>query len=156
MREKRRARLELAVHERRADEDLVRRRRIDRPVADAPVRVHRQTVERAPLERDHLAAARVPLRLVVLAPDEVPADLLQPAWFDRRDLAGKEAAGLHQLAGGDPAAGFLRPRPGMDPELDAACAGIARFRLVLDADVAEQPGEQRAVDGTVSLGPLRM
>ena len=87
MGEERRARLELAVHEARADEDLVRRGGIDRPVDHAPVGVQRQAVERAALERDHLAAAAVPARLVLLAPDEVRAELLEPARLDGSDGA---------------------------------------------------------------------
>ena len=109
MREERRARLELAQHERRADENFVRRLRLDRPVGHAPVAVHRQPVQRATLERDHLAAARIPLRLVVLAPDEMAAEVFQPARLDGRHGAGKEARGFNQLPGGDPAPGLLRP-----------------------------------------------
>ena len=109
VREKRRARLELALHQCRADENLVRRLRIDRPVGHAPVAVDGQPVQRSALERDHLAAARVPLRLGVLAPDEMAADVLQPARLDGRHGAGKEARGFNQLSGGDPAAGFFHP-----------------------------------------------
>src|SRR5262249_20689904 len=50
----------------------------------------------------------------------------------------------------------LRPRAGMDPELDAARAGIAGLRIVLQADIAEQSGQQRAVDGAVALRALGM
>src|SRR5438094_9493511 len=42
----------------------------------------------------------------------------------------------------------------MDPELDAARAGVAPFLLVPRADVAEQPSGQRAMNGAVAFGAL--
>src|SRR6185295_6119206 len=42
----------------------------------------------------------------------------------------------------------------MDPEGDAARAGIARFRLVAQSEVAQQPGAQRAVNRAIALGAL--
>ena len=44
----------------------------------------------------------------------------------------------------------------MHPELDAARAGVVAVGLVAHADVAEQAGKQRAVDGAVAFGLLRV
>src|SRR3954469_4892756 len=85
-----------------------------------------------------------------------PAAPLQPAWLDAGDGARVKARGLHQLAGRHPASGFLSPRAGMDPELDAARAGIARLRLVSHADVAEEPRCQRPVDRPVAFRLVRI
>ena len=89
VRKKRRARLELALHERCPDENLARRPRLDRAIGHPAVDVDRQAVERAALERHRLAAPRIPLRLVVLALDQVSADFLEPARLDGADRAGE-------------------------------------------------------------------
>ena len=78
-----RARFELAAHQRLADENVVRHLRIKRPIGHAAVCVDRQPVERPALERDHFAAPRVPLRVMVGALDEMAADVFEPARFDR-------------------------------------------------------------------------
>ena len=156
VREERCARLELAAHQRLADEDLVRRGRVDGPVRDPAVRVDRQPVERSALERDHLAAPRVPLRLLVAALDEMAADIFEPARLDRAHRAREEARRLHQLGGRDPTAGLFHRGARMDPELDAARAGVARLRLIPYANVAKQPGGQCTMDGAVALRRFRV
>src|SRR2546426_11709992 len=46
----------------------------------------------------------------------------------------------------------------MDPELDAARTGVAAHRRITafipGTNVAEQPGEQRAMNGAVAFGPV--
>src|SRR6185503_17513719 len=111
-------------------------------------------VESAALERDHLPLALLPMRIAAAALEEMAAHLLQPARLDGRHRAGEETRGLDQLGGDDPLAGFLGPRPGMHPELDAARPGIGAL-FVAHADVAEQPGQQRTVDGEIATGLLR-
>ncbi len=158
VREERRARLELAAHQRLADENLMRRWLVDRAIGHAAATVDRKTVQRAALERDHLAAPRVPLRVVVAALDEMAAELLQPARLDLRHGARKEPRRFHQLGGRDPAAGLLDAGAGMDPEPDAARPAIAAARrvaaFILGADVAEEPGRQRTVDGAIAIRPF--
>src|SRR3954454_23322880 len=44
----------------------------------------------------------------------------------------------------------------MNPELDAARAGVAPFRFITVADIAQEAREQRAMDRAVALGALRM
>jgi hypothetical protein len=74
----------------------------------------------------------------------------QPRRFDARDAAGEEPRGFADLGGDDPLAGLLlQRRAGMDQELDAARAEVVCRILRLAPDVAEQAGEQRAVDGVV-------
>ena len=72
-----------------------------------------------------------------------------------RDAAGEQARGLDQLGRDDPAPGLLdQRRAGMDEELDAARAEVVLIFFVLQADMAEQAGEQRLVDGFVARGQL--
>ena len=151
VREKGRASLEVALDQRRAQENPVREGRVDLAVVHAPVGVHRQAVERAALHRDHLGARLFPMRPLLVALEHVRAHLLEPLRVDRRHRAREKAGGLDQLGGDDPLAGLLRPRAGMHPELDAARAAVASLLLVLHPDVAEQPGEQRAMDRGVAL-----
>ena len=83
----------------------------------------------------------------LVAPDQVRADALQPLRLDARDAACEEARGLGELGRHDPAPGLLaHARAGVDQELDAARAEVVLAVLGLAADVAEQAGEQRAVD----------
>jgi hypothetical protein len=72
------------------------------------------------------------------------AHLLDPLRLDLREAARVQAARLDQLGRHDPAAGLLRER-GARPqmELDAARAEVMRIVVGLQADVAEQAGQQR-------------
>src|SRR5688572_29431533 len=44
----------------------------------------------------------------------------------------------------------------MNPELDSARARIGALRIVPEADVAEQPGQQRAMNRQIAFGPARV
>src|SRR5262249_43517721 len=99
--------------------------------------------------------AALPLRIGPLAPEDVAAELLQPFRLDVSDRACIEACRLDQLGGDQPAARFFRPRARVHPELDAARAEVGASLLAfLQADVAEQAREQRAVDRAVALRGL--
>src|SRR5687768_4218631 len=105
--EKRGARLELAFHECRLDEDVAREPRIDRAERDTPIEIYRHAVERAPLQGDHLAAAPVPVRVAALAPNKVRAQVFQPLRIDAGNATREKARGFDQLRGDQPLARLL-------------------------------------------------
>jgi len=91
------------------------------------------------------------MRFEDVLPDQVRTDLLQPFGLDLRDAAREQARGLDQFRADDPAAGLLHQRrAGMDEVLDAARAEVAAVLLVPQADVAEQPRQQRLVDRLIA------
>ncbi len=140
---KRRARLVIALDQRLADEYLPRSDRVHRPEVHAPLCIQQQPVERSALERGDARGLLLPMRLVLVALDEVRADRLEPLGLDGSDAARVEARGLGQFRRHDPAPGLPpHARAGMNPEADAARAQIISF-LGLHADVAEQAREQR-------------
>ena len=68
----------------------------------------------------------------------------QPLRLDRRDAAAEQPRGLDQLGRDDPAARLLaQVGARVAPEPDAARAEVPLVVVALQADVAEQPGEQR-------------
>ncbi len=142
------ARLELALDQRLADEHLARILRIHGPVVHAPVHVHRKSVECGALDRHDLRAGLFPVRVVARFFQQMRAEFLQPLRLERRHAAREQARGLRQFGGHDPAAGFLRARTRMHPELDPARAGVGGVILGFHPDVAQQAREQRAVDRT--------
>src|SRR5262245_41234173 len=114
------ARVEVALHQRLADEDIAREIRIVRGKGHAAVHVDRQAIERAALERHHLATLLFPMRIATAALEQMAADFLEPARFDARHRAREKTRGLHQLRRHDPLARLPGPRTRMHPELDAA------------------------------------
>ena len=143
-----------------AKEDLPRMPRGDRRVVDASLSVDRQPVDGAALEHEDRRGLFLPVRVAVRRLQQVRADRLDPFGFDARDLPREELLRLDQFGGDDPArlaacrslAGQRRARP--DAEADAAGAEVLRVFFDLEADVAEQAGEQRLVDRVVGRGPL--
>src|SRR2546421_278196 len=93
---------------------------------------------------------------MALALDEVGGELLEPFRLDRSDGARVKPRCLHELGGDDPAPRLLYPGAGMHPELDAARAGIARFGLLAQPDVAEEASAEGAVNGAVAFGLARI
>ncbi|MDR8821975.1 hypothetical protein FEQ05_05719 [Burkholderia pseudomultivorans] len=144
VREERQLRVELAVDERAADEQLARPRRILFAERDAPPVVDRQPVQRRALERADLRGALLPVRLGQRLLQQVRADLLDPFGLDLREAARIQPARLDELGRHHPAAGLLRER-GARPQikLDAARAEIVRIVVGLHAEVAEQARQQR-------------
>ena len=140
----------LAFDEALADEDFARLGRVHRPEIHAFFGIDDNAVERRSLERNRLHRLLFPVRIKPAALDQVGADLLQPLGFDARDAAGKKFGRLGDFSGGDPLAGLLvECRTGVDQELHAACPEVMPRVLGFAADVAEQAGKQRAVDGVV-------
>ena len=152
----------LALHQRVPDEQLASERPVDRAVVDEPVGDQRHAVQRDSLAGHHRGALGRPVRLGVLPLHQVAGQSLGPLGLDRRDLAGPQARGLHELAGHDERRGPpLQPRPREDREPRTAGAEVLpragplalaprpRRRLVLllqHPDVGEQAREQRLVD----------
>src|SRR4051812_28213510 len=110
VRKKRRARLELAVHQRRTHEDLVARRGIEPSIVDPAAGVHPKPVERSGLDGNNLPPAFLPVRIDAVALEEVTAELLKPARLDRAYRPRIEPRRLDQLRRDDPFAGLARPR----------------------------------------------
>ena len=96
------------------------------------------------------------MRLAVLALEQMAAKFLEPLLFDGGDATRKEPRGLDQLGGDDPFTGLARPRARVHPELDGARAGVITIGFIAHADVAEQAGEERAMDRAVAFGLLRI
>ncbi|CAG9217134.1 hypothetical protein BGLA2_2640002 [Burkholderia gladioli] len=140
-------RIEFAVHQRAADEQLARAPRILPAERHAAAVVDDQAIQRAALVGAHLGRLLLPVRLRERGLEQVRADLLDPFRLDPRQAARIEPAGLHQLGGHHPAPGLLdqgRARPQM--ELDAARAQVMRLVVGLHADIAEQAREQGQVN----------
>src|SRR6266571_5980319 len=78
MRKERRARLVVALDQRPADEYPSRFDRVHRTVMHAPLCIQQQAVERPTLERGDARRLLLPVRLVLVALDQVRADRLEP------------------------------------------------------------------------------
>ena len=128
-----------------------------RPVSDTRRRGdQRQPVELHALARDDLAALLVPVRR---RNSRASRDRRRPPRSIRaRSRAGaarEQPRRLDELGGEHPFRRLLRePRARMQEEPDAARAVVcpSSSRGSLHADVAEQPGEQRAMDRRVARG----
>jgi len=86
-----------------------------------------------------------PVRVIMLLPDQMSADLLDPLGLDLRHGTGVHLGRLHLLGGHDPLRlGFEEERPWMNEQPGPAGADI--FGLLLaQADVGEQARQQRPV-----------
>ncbi|CAJ3337226.1 Uncharacterised protein [Burkholderia pseudomallei] len=147
VREERELRVEFAVDERAADEQLARARRVLPAERDAPPVIDGEPVQRRALERGDLRGPLLPVRLGQRFLQQMRADPLDPFGLDLRDAARIEAARLDELGRHHPAPRLLHER-GARPqmELDAARAEVVRLVLGLEADVAEQARQQRQMD----------
>ena len=88
-------------------------------------------------------------------PDQVAGDRLDPFGLDLRRAACVETRGLGQLGGEHPLGSLLgQTGSGMQEEPDVARAEILllayRRVFALDADIRQQPGEERSMDGGVT------
>ena len=90
-----------------ADENLARLGRGQRAVMDAPLGVDHDAVERRALPAGDLHGLLFPVRVEVLALDEVSAHFLDPAILDAGDAAAEQARRLGDLGRHDPLAGLL-------------------------------------------------
>ena len=166
-REERLPRVPLAVHERVPDEELARQDRVDLAEADQPVRRQRDAVQGDPLVAHHRGALARPVRFGVAALDQVLPQPFRPRRVDRSVLPAPQARGLDQLGGhhevrlppgqagaredrepGTARTQVLRQRPAAAAPSTGGRAP-SRLRLLLQADVREQAGQQRLVDPVV-------
>ena len=156
VREERRLRIELAIHQRLADEYRARFFHIHRPVMHAFLGIDEQTEQRAALERRHLRRLLFPMRIEVAAFDEMRANLFQPLRLDARHTAREQLGGLHDLRRHHPLRALLcQHRIRRDEEFNLARTEVIRFAIhALTADVTKQTGEQGFVDLLVAGGLL--
>jgi hypothetical protein len=146
---------DFAADQRLADEQLARRRRVQRPEVHPPARIDDDTVQGNPLESDRLHRLLLPVRVEPAPLEQVRAHPLQPFRFDARDAARKQACRFADFSGDEPLAGlFLQCRSRMDQKLDAARTQVMRRLFRFAADVAEQAGEQCAMNRVVSRRQL--
>ena len=146
---------DLAADQPLANKDFTRFLRIHRPEVNPLFRIDQHPVKRRTFEGNDLHRLLLPVRIEPAPLDQMCADLLQPLRFDARHAAGKEPGRFGDLGGGDPLAGLLvERRSGMDQELHPACAEVMPRILGLASNVAEQAGEQCAVDRLVGCGNL--
>src|SRR4029078_10846671 len=147
------ARLELCGYEGALDEDLPRAHGIDAAVAHPAARDQHEPVERNVLVGHHLAPRLVPVRLDDRTLDEMRGRMLDPFGLDAGDVAREHPGRLLQLAGHHPSrAGLLEPRPRPDRALQSARPQVMVSVLRLHADVADEPGEERAMHALVGRG----
>jgi hypothetical protein len=87
------------------------------------------------------------VRLEQLRLDHMAGNLRQPLRLDRGDAAPVKPSRIDQFGGHDPAAGFLRQIDArMAIKANATRTEVPLVVVALDADVAEQPGQQRQVE----------
>ena len=138
----------LAVDERVADEHLAGGGRIDAVVRHRAVDDDGHTIERRLLVRHGRAALGGPMRLGVLVLEQVRGQLFHPRRLDARGVAGEGAGGLDDLRGHHPARRLLRQRRRrVHQELGVAGAGELLALALAHADLRQQAGQQRLVDG---------
>ena len=138
-----------------ANEDLARVDRIDGAVVHAPPRIDDQSIYRHLLERHHLPALALPMRLEMGARDKVRGQLFDPLGLNGSHGARIDARGLGQFRGHHPfhARRLLRGVllvAARQLELDAAGAQVMVALGALGADVADETGEEGAVDVVVT------
>ncbi len=129
------------------DEQLARVGGVDPCELDAAPRDDRHAVERDPLVGDRRALLLLPVRFAVAALHQIAGDRLRPGEVDGRVGAGEQATGLDQLRAHYLGRLLLRQRrAGEDAEPHLPGADVILFRLVANADLTEQSGEEAAVD----------
>ena len=152
--------LPVALDQGVADEQLAGHLGVDRPVVDLPLGHDRHPVEGHPLRGHHRPARPRPVRLGVGPLDQVGGQRLDPLGPDGGRLPPPQARGLDQLGRHHPLGRLPgQRRPGEDGEPGAARAQVLAGVALLEADVAEQPGQQGGVDAVgvgVGLGPVEL
>ena len=151
-------RIDFAGDQALTDKYLARFDRIDGTVMHAPTWVDDEAVQRHLLECHHLAALPLPVRLEMGARHQMSGKLLDPFRFDRRHRARIHARGFGELRRHHPfhPRGFLLRvllRTTRQLEFNAAGAEIVIALDALGADIADQAGEQRAMN-VIKLGRL--
>ena len=129
------------------DEHLARFGRIERPVVHAPARHQCESVERDALPRIDHAALGLPMRIEVMALDQMTGHTLDPFRLDLRHAARIQPRGLGEFGRHHPLRGcLLETRAGKNRALHTAPAEIGVALLGLETKIAQQAGEQRAMN----------
>ena len=155
VREESRLGLEIAGHQRLADEDFARGRGSDRAIRHAPSRHEREPEQRNALVGDDLAALLVPARIEMRLFDQIAGDRFDPLGLDLRRTACVQARRLGQLGSEHPLGSLFRQTgSGVQEKPDAARAEILLLAhgcvFGLAADVRQQTGQERAMNGGVT------
>ena len=154
-----------ALHERVADEELACERPIEAGQLHAALRDDLYPEQGHLLVRGCRTRRSRPVRLAQLTVGELAGELLGPGWVDRCDRSGEQARGFDEFCRHDGIRALLaKPRAREDcearaagspvfgggaPWLPGSCTlGCGRRRAVIaDADLREQPRQDRAMDG---------
>jgi len=151
--EKWRAGIEFAPHQCVADKDFARLGRIDQRVVDAALAVDDQPIQSGAFGSRDLRAAFFPARLAPGFFQQMGTDALQPFRLYLCNATCVQARGIDQFGGHDPAPRLLdQAGTGPDVKLDTARAEKIRFVFSLEADIAEQAGQQRGMQILVGSG----
>ena len=129
----------LIGRERLGNEQPPRLFRLDAAVVDAPLAGERQAEQRHDFARRHLAAFRIPLRIVVDEPHEMRRDAQRPARVDLRHGAQVLALRRDALGGHEPARPLLgERRAGEQLRARLAHAAVDEPVLVLGDEIDER------------------
>ena len=169
--------LPLTGHQGFTDEQLTCNTRIDAAVGHTTLRIDREPIDHAALKGHRLTGALFPMRLAPAATQQVGPNLLDPAGLDARRRARIESPGIDHLGCHDPTCATclrcarrigacFRCRAGcrtasrqtrarVQPESRGVRAQVMRFIGRPAAQIAEQPRQQRTVQGFVECGRFR-
>ena len=140
----------ITLHQGMANEQLAAQFRINAPIVDTPVRHNGNPVEGDLLMGHDRAHFLGPVRLTIAALDQIRGHLFGPQRIELGGRACPQPGRLHQFGGHDPVRGLLEQgRAREHHELAATGAGVFTFALVVEANVTEQSGQQRHVDGVM-------
>jgi tartrate-resistant acid phosphatase type 5 len=144
--EERRGGVIFAVDQGMANEDLARGDGIDCAIVDRPAVDEHQTVKCYSFEGHHVCGPPLPVGFGVRALHQVAGISLNPLRLDGGGGAGVELRGVDEFGGHDPA-GASSEEGGSRKDAEGGAARPGVFvEILLIADVAEQAGEQGAVD----------
>ena len=147
----RRPGVHIALGQAKADEDLARLHRVDRPVVDLAPRHNRHAVQGHLFICSDLPDAPLPARRRVAVPDQMPRQRLDPLRLDSRDPARIQPGGLHHLRSHQP----FRLLPIQTRTRKHEKPAVARTQIVpcialrTHSNVAEQAAEQSPVQRCV-------
>ena len=145
---------QLAGHQALTDHQFAGQLRFQRAVVHAPPGGENQPEQIDLFLGHHTAAFFRPVRLEILALDQVRRFRFHPLRFNPRHAAREQAAGLHLLGGHQPTqlrflvAAFTERRARPKQRL-AVAGGKPLTVFVAGHDITQQPGEQRPVQAFI-------
>ena len=141
----------LAQRECFAQERIAREHRVDAAEADAPSRHQRDPVKRNAFDGYDFSTLPVPVRLEIRAVDAIAGHLLDPLGLDARGDPTVQTRRIGELADHQPLRALaVDPRRRMQMKAHGARAEVRLVFVALQADVAEETGEERAMDPLVT------